>query len=45
MEALHVVGGGAVSYEQGTMYIVPYLHVHVQGYLAHKKMPTPLGPP
>jgi len=29
-------GGGAISCERGT---------HVQGYLAHEKQPSPLGPP
>ena len=49
MEALHVVGGELflTSEERCTPVHVPYLHVnvHVQGHLAHQKMPTPLGPP
>ena len=27
------------------MHVFPGLHVGVQGYLAHKETPTPLGPP
>ena len=27
------------------MYLYVYLYIYIQGYLAHKKQPTPLGPP
>jgi len=45
-------GGGAVSHERGTPVLDHTVGAreqirlaHVQGYLAHKKTPTPLGLP
>ena len=40
-----VLGGGAVSYERGTPVAVVNHRTGLQGYLAHKKLLTPLGPP
>ena len=34
---------GAAACEEGVCLLVS--EVHVQGYLAHKKTPAPLGPP
>jgi hypothetical protein len=43
-----IPGEGAVSYERGTPVNLKPLALNaqpLQGYLAHKKTPTPPGPP
>ena len=45
------LGRGGVSYGRGTPVLEvagvrrPVVRISIQGYLAHMKTPTPLGPP